>query len=183
MIHSDLQIIDFEDENVHVIQWHGYFSICLICFLVICAVASTSGKMMIIDFILRKAPKRPLNRMILLDQIGQLSTSIGFIILTLTSLTKSTPIKEMIPFGCQIFYCLTVCHNTLLVSGSFMMALFRLICIKCSWITISFSSIVTILLCIQYLLVCFLLNGYYTSTQQYGSSSLLEFCHGYTTKV
>ena len=70
MLDPDVEIMDFEDENVHVIQWHGFFSITLICFLSACGVVSTSGKVMIIHFILTKAPKRPLNKMILCDQVN-----------------------------------------------------------------------------------------------------------------
>ena len=183
MIHPNLDIIDIEDENVHVVKWHGYFSVILIAFLSTCGVVSTLGKMMIIHYILTQAPKRPLNKMILCDQLGQLLTSFGFILLTLTSLMESTPIQDLIPNGCQIFYCLTVAHNTLLVSGGFMMALFRMFCVKFSSRTINLSSMVHIILWIQYGLVIFLLIGYYYSTRLYGSSNLLEFCTGFTTKM
>lgn len=109
-------------------------------------------------------------------------TSVGFILLTLTSLTTAMPIQQLIPNGCQIFYGLTVAHNTLLVTGGFVMALFRVACIN-SWTNLSMGTLVDTLLCIQYVWVGILLTGYYTSTQLYGSSSLLEFCHGYTTKM
>ena len=61
---------DLENESVTVIQWHGFFSIILICLCCIFAIISTSGKSMIIYFILYKAPKRPMNTMILLDQVS-----------------------------------------------------------------------------------------------------------------
>ena len=61
---------ELQDESVHVIQWHGFFSIILIGFLSIFAIISTVGKSMIIYFIIYKAPKRPMNTMILLDQVG-----------------------------------------------------------------------------------------------------------------
>ena len=76
MLDPDVEILDFEDENVHVIQWHGFFSITLICFLSACGVVSTSGKVMIIHFILTKAPKRPFNKMILCDQVTILQSPI-----------------------------------------------------------------------------------------------------------
>ena len=170
------------DENVHVVQWHGYFSVILIAFLSTCGVVSTSGKMMIVHYILTQAPKRPLNKMILCDQLGQLLTRFGFILLTLTSLMESTPIQDLIPNGCQIFYCLTVARNTLLVSGGFMIALFRMFCVKFSSKTISnLSSIVDIILWIQYGLVIFLLIGYYYSTVFFGmkekKGSLVNIVH------
>ena len=56
------------DESVQVIQWHGFFSILLICFCCTFAIISTAGKSLIIYFIMYKAPKRPMNRMILVDQ-------------------------------------------------------------------------------------------------------------------
>ena len=184
MIHPNLELIDFEDESVHVIQWHGYFSVILIIFLGACGVVSTLGKIFIIHFILTKAPQRPLNKMILCDELGQLVTSFGFILPTLTSLIESSPIKELIPYGCQIFYFVAVAHNTLLVVGGFMMALLRMVCVKfATSLPISLSFLVNIILVIQYGLVIFLLSGYCYSTTLYGSSHLFEFCRGHTTKV
>ena len=69
IIHPGLEGLNLEDESVRVIQWHGFFSIILIGLLSVCGVVSTSGKVMIIHFILTKAPKRPLNKMILFDQV------------------------------------------------------------------------------------------------------------------
>ena len=62
--------LDFPNESVKVIQWHGFFSILLICFCSAFAIITTAGKSMIIYFILYKAPKRPMNTMILLDQVS-----------------------------------------------------------------------------------------------------------------
>ena len=45
------------DESVKVIQWHGFWSILLICFCCALAIISTADKGMII---LYKAPKRPI---------------------------------------------------------------------------------------------------------------------------
>ena len=62
--------VDLGLDNVAVIQWHGCFSVLLIGFLALCGVLNTSGKVVIIRFILTKAPKRPLNWMILFDQVS-----------------------------------------------------------------------------------------------------------------
>ena len=62
--------LDFPNESVKVIQWHGFYSVLLICFCSAFAIISTAGKSMIIYFILYKAPKRPMNTMILLDQVS-----------------------------------------------------------------------------------------------------------------
>ena len=61
---------DDPNEAVKVIQWHGFFSVLLICFCSAFAIISAAGKSMIIYFILYKAPKRPMNTMILLDQVS-----------------------------------------------------------------------------------------------------------------
>ena len=63
---------ELQSESVKVIQWHGFFSIVLITICCIFAIISTSGKSLIIYFILYKAPKRPMNTMILLDQVCDL---------------------------------------------------------------------------------------------------------------
>ena len=64
------------DESVQVIQWHGFWSIILICFCCAFAIISTAGKGMIIYYILYKAPKRPMNTMILFDQVSNFRVSV-----------------------------------------------------------------------------------------------------------
>ena len=60
---------ELQDESVQVIQWHGLFSVFLICICSTFAIMSTAGKLMIIYFVMYKAPKRPINTMIFLDQV------------------------------------------------------------------------------------------------------------------
>ena len=67
---DDFQSLESIDENVQVIQWHGLFSVVLILILSICGILSTVGKSMIIYFIVYKAPNRPLNFMILCNQVS-----------------------------------------------------------------------------------------------------------------
>ena len=64
-----LEFLELQDESVQVIQWHGLFSVALVCLCTTFAIISTAGKSMMIYFILYKAPKRPMNTMILLDQV------------------------------------------------------------------------------------------------------------------
>ena len=87
--------LQLQSEAVKVIQWHGFFSILLICFCSTIAVISTAGKSMIIYFILYKAPERPMNTMILLDQMGLLFTSLVTKFMTITSLIMATPILHL----------------------------------------------------------------------------------------
>ena len=67
---TTLEFLELQDESVQVIQWHGLFSVALLCLCGTFALISTVGKSMMIYFILYKAPKRPMNTMILLDQVG-----------------------------------------------------------------------------------------------------------------
>ena len=117
-------------------------------------------------------------------QIGQLMTSFGFSIMVITSLANSTPLLNLMPHGCDVFFFLIVTHNNALVCGGFMMALFRLICIKFSqYVYISSAEMVDLHLWVQHGLIAVNVAGYYIADQYYGSSNLHEFCRGYTTKV
>ena len=122
---------DDPNEAVKVIQWHGFFSVLLICFCSAFAIISTAGKSMIIYFILYKAPKRPMNTMILLDQVGTLLTSLVTKGMTITSLIMGTPLLDLYgPLACDVYFLFTVAHNTLVVTGGFAMALFRMLCVQ-----------------------------------------------------
>ena len=117
-------------------------------------------------------------------QVAQLLTSIGFCSMILTSLIAATPIKQLLTYGCEIFYFLAVAHNTIMIVGGFMMALFRILCIKLSgYLVVDLTSMVNIILLVQYALISCLVSAYCVAAKLYGSSSLLEFCHGYTTEV
>ena len=142
--------LDFPNESVKVIQWHGFFSVLLICFCSAFAIISTAGKSMIIYFILYKAPKRPMNTMILLDQvsvqivqwiklskdssifqIGTMLTSLVTKVMTITSLIMATPLLDMYgTLGCDVYFHFTIAHNILVVTGGFVMALFRMLCVR-----------------------------------------------------
>ena len=121
---------------------------------------------------------------IFFTQIGQLITSFGFSIMVIISLAKATPLLKMFPHSCDLFYFLTVTHNTLFVCGGFVMALFRLICVKFSqFVYMGTAELSEIHLWIQHGLVASNLIGYYFADHYYGSSNSHEFCHGYTTEV
>ena len=102
----------------------------------------------------------------------------------LTSFITASPLKNLFPYGCEIFYFLAVGHNALLVCGGFMMGIFRLVCVQFGdYIKISLDTMVTIELWVQYAWIGFLISGYCVAAQTYGSANILEFCRGYTTEV
>ena len=157
----------------------------LIFYCCTCAIISTSGKSLIIYYILYKAPSRPLNKMILLDQIGLLLTSLGTKIGVIGSLMASTPMHDILGLkACEIFYITTVSHNTLLVVDGMAMALFRLLCVRFQeYLNINVRRLATRMIWIQCVFIGVMLLGFWTAAELYGSNGLYEFCRGYTTKV
>ena len=123
--------LDFPNESVKIIHWHGFFSIILICLCSAFAIISTAGKSTIIYFILYKAPKRPMNTMILLDQVGTLVTSLVAKVMIITCLIMGIPILDLLgPLACEVFYIFTIAHNILIATGGFFMAVFRMLCVQ-----------------------------------------------------
>ena len=175
---------DDPNEAVKVIQWHGFFSVLLICFCSAFAIISTAGKSMIIYFILYKAPKRPMNTMILLDQVGTLLTSLVTKGMTITSLIMATPLLDLYgPLACDVYFLFTVAHNTLVVTGGFAMALFRILCVQFYGYVPSLEKLMVQLMGVQLVLFLGIWLANYFAAIIYGSSNLFEFCNGYTTKV
>ena len=51
--------------------------------------------------------------------------------MTITSLMTATPLLDLYgPWACDAYYLCTVAHNTLVVTGGFFMALFRMLCVQ-----------------------------------------------------
>ena len=186
-VNISLNIDEFNltDESVKVIQWHGFFSILLIILCTTCALISTCGKSMIIYFILYKAPRRPLNTMILLDQVLLFLTSLVAEIMIIGSLATSTPILNILgETACDVFYLSISTFNGMMVIDGLSMAIFRLFCVKYqAYLTISLENLVSILLWIQYGVGAFLISTFYYSVNLFGTSNLYEFSRGYTRTV
>ena len=176
--------LHLQSEAVKVIQWHGFFSILLICFCSTIAVISTAGKSMIIYFILYKAPERPMNTMILLDQMGLLFTSLVTKFMTITSLIMATPILHLYgPLGFYMYLLFTVAHNALAISGGFTMALFRMLCVQFQIVSSSMEKLMIKLMWMQYTMwICILVTSA-MAADIYGSSNIIEFARGYSTKM
>ena len=175
---------ELQSESLKVIQWHGLFSILLICFCSACAIISTAGKSLIIYFILYKAPKRPMNTMILHDQIGFLITSLVTKFMTITSLITATPILDLFgPQGCDVYLLLSVAHYALGLTGGYAMALFRMLCVQFHNYVSSMEKLMIKLIWMQYTLsICILVTSW-KAVDVYGSSNLSEFMRGYSTKM
>ena len=66
----DNQIIEIHDHSLSLLNWPGWQLSLYLLFLAICSVIAIGGRTMIIYYLLRHAPKeRPINKMILVDQV------------------------------------------------------------------------------------------------------------------
>ena len=68
---EELQIYNIEDHASTIFKLQYWQFVCLICYYSVCAAIAIFGEALIIFYIARHAPKnRPLNRMILIDQVN-----------------------------------------------------------------------------------------------------------------
>ena len=175
---------DLQSESIKVIQWHGFFSILLIIVCSALAIISTASKSLIIYYVLYKAPKRPMNTMILFDQIGTLITGLVTNFMTISSLVLATSILDFYgPLACDMYFLIAITHNILMVTGGLAMALFRMICVQFQGYVSSMEKLMIRLMCMQYILAACMLMWTWTGVDTYGSSPAYEFGRGYTTKM
>ena len=176
--------LELQSESVKVIQWHGLFSVLLICFCSTLAVISTAGKSMIIYFIIYKAPERPMNTMILLNQMGCLLTSLVTKFMTIASLIMATPVLDLYgPLGFYMYLLFTVAHNALGISGEFTMALFRMLCVQFQSVISSMEKLMIKLIWMQLTLCICIVVTSGRAADIYGSSNIMDFARGYSTKM
>ena len=68
---EEFQIYNIEDHAVPILKLQYWQFVCLIFYYSVCAIIAIFGEALIIFYIARHAPKkRPLNRMILIDQVS-----------------------------------------------------------------------------------------------------------------
>ena len=98
---------------------------------------------------------------------------------------RSNSILDM--FGtsaCHLYYVSSVSHNVFLIVDGLAMAVFRLFCVRYQvYLRVSLETLMTQLIWVQSGLVAMLVMYYWYAVELYGSSNLLQFCNGYTTKV
>ena len=69
--HEIFKIINVEDHSIQNLQWDWWLLFLFITYYIICAAIAIGGQSMIIFYIAKYAPKeRPINKMILLDQVN-----------------------------------------------------------------------------------------------------------------
>ena len=104
--------------------------------------------------------------------------------MTITSLIMATPLLDLYgPLACDAYILFTAAHNILVVTGGFVMALFRLLCVQFQSHIRSLEKLMVKLTWIHLILFWAILITNYWGIIIYGSTTLSEFCNGYTTKV
>ena len=125
-------------ETPSVFLWDDSALIALVTCLIILLSVSSISKGCIIHYLIFYAPSRPINTMMLIDQICQLLTSTTFGCMTIASLIRKTPIiEDMGAMGCWFFWVNIVIHNSNLALGGLGMAIFRFRCIKSIYSTVA----------------------------------------------
>ena len=72
----EVQLEDMTDESVQVIGLTSQWSMVLVAVLIGCVVLNTAGKAFIIYFVKKRALDRPINTMVLIDQVLNFITRI-----------------------------------------------------------------------------------------------------------
>ena len=68
---EEFQISDIKDHSIPIFKLQYWQLFLFICYYSVCAIITIVGEALVIFYIARHAPKkRPLNRMILIDQVG-----------------------------------------------------------------------------------------------------------------
>ena len=111
-------------------------------------------------------------------------TSLVTKVMTITSLIMATPLLDMYgTLGCDVYFHFTIAHNILVVTGGFVMALFRMLCVRFHNYVPSLERLMHKLMWVQLVLFLVIWGTNVFVVDVYGSSNLSEFCNGYTTKV
>ena len=173
--------IDIRDQTPTVFQWDDYKVIAIVTCLILLLSVSSISKCSIIYYICVYAPSRPINRMMLIDQICQLITSTIIGCLTIMSFIRRTPIIEDIgSISCWFYWAAILIHNLSVILGGLGMAAFRFLCIKLVYTTVAqvWSLLKQILLAegltASIILALFMILGY-----QLDPNTPVVLCRGY----
>ena len=114
----ELNFTDLSDETPNVFQWDGYKVIAIVTSLILLLSVSSISKCTIIHYISVYAPSRPINTMMLIDQIVQLITSTTIGCLTIMSFIRGIPIIEDIGVtSCWLYWAAIITHSLSVILG------------------------------------------------------------------
>ena len=177
---------DIYDESIPLLSMGTWPISILITILLGCIIINTLGKIFTIYYIRERAPKRPLNDMILIDQCLQLPSSLLHGILVTSCAAMKKPLVSI--FGNYTCYGMSMnvlFHNTILIIDGAGMAFYRLFTYKmASKISIEKLQKVKKVFLWSELMIGSLIFGlallgiYFTNT-----ASTLDFCQGYNKEM
>ena len=175
-----LLLEDIHDESLTWL-WDHWATSCLATILIGCIVINTLGKVLTIYYIRERAPIRPLNDMIFIDQCLQLPPSILHGTMIITSVVTKKPLVSIIGnYGCIAMFLNKQFHNVVFIVGGAGMAFYRLIIYKFDSKIGDLRKIKVVVLKIQLVIGCILVVlgtiGFFFTT----SDKPLDFCRGYS---
>ena len=170
---------DIHDESLTWLWDH--WATCLTIILIGCIAINTLGKVFTIYYIKERAPNRPLNDMILIDQCLQLPPSILHGTMVIISMVAKKPLVSIIGnYGCIGLFLNMHFHNVVFIVGGAGMAFYRLLIYKFDTKISDLQKFKFIVLKIQLVIGCILVLGtiigfFFTKPNQ-----TLDFCLGYS---
>ena len=178
---AEFNFTDLSQETPSAFLWDDSALIALVTCLIILLSVSSISKCCIIYYLVVYAPSRPINTMMLIDQICQLLTSTTFGCLTIASLIRKTPIiEDMGAMGCWFFWVNIVIHKLSLALGGLGMAIFRFRCVKLMYSTVAqVWRLLKNILLLEGLIVLAYLTAFFTLGYQLDSNTPVPFCRGY----
>ena len=177
---------DISDQSIPLLSMKTWQISVLIAILIGCVVINTLGKIFTIYYIKERAPKRPLNDMIFIDQCLQLPPSVLHgILVTFCAAMKKPLVSTFGHYTCIWMSINVAFHNTVLVIDGAGMAFYRLFSYKMAGeISIENLQIIKRLILwygfmIGTLIFGLALFGIYLTN----STSTLDFCQGYNREM
>ena len=177
-------IEELSDESTQILQIDGWPKTTLIVVLIVCIILNTFGKVFMVYYITERAPTRPLNDMILIDQSVQTLPSLIHGILVTFSIAVNQPLAHFIgKIGCFSMQVNVLFHQVVIVVGGAGMALFRLI----SYLFINqiqnINNVKRFILLTAYSLVGLLLVLFIVAGHFMDSGYTLDLCQGMTQEM
>ena len=175
-----LLLEDIHDESLTWL-WDHWATSCLAAILIGCIAINTLGKVFTIYYIKERAPKRPLNDMIFIDQCLQLPPSILHGTMVITSLVAKKPLVSIIGnYGCIGMFLNVQFHNVVFIICGSGMAFYRFLIYKFDSTIADLQKTKFIVIKIQLLIGCILLVlgtiGFFFEN----FDKPLDFCRGYS---
>ena len=172
---------DFQDESLKLISVRSSWSLLLTMALIGCAAMNFAGKIFIIWYVKFQSIKRPLNTLIILDQVSQILPVLISGIGASASLTLNEPMFNYVgQLGCRLWFYFDVTHFLSLSIGGAGMAAYRLAIYKLAHRISDCKGIRNIILLVEAITFLALFATLTLTTLLIETIPPMDFCHGHT---